>query len=101
LPLSINDSGSQAYPFVLSDGLTIYFSTTGHQSFGGYDIFVTRYNLTNDSYLAPNQMNMPFNSPFNDYLMVVDGKRVLVGLHPIVISLQTLFVFILLYLMNE
>ena len=75
LPLSINDSGSQAYPFVLSDGLTIYFSTTGHQSFGGYDIFVTRYNLTNDSYLAPNQMNMPFNSPFNDYLMVVDEEK--------------------------
>ena len=75
LPSSINDEGSQAYPFVLSDGLTIYFSSTGHQSFGGYDIFVTRYNLTSDSYLAPNQMNMPFNSPFNDYLMVVDEEK--------------------------
>src|SRR5699024_9602082 len=61
LPSSINDPGSQAYPFVLSDGLTIYFSSTGHQSFGGYDIFVTRYNLTSDSYLTPNQLNVPFN----------------------------------------
>lgn len=75
LPSSINDAGSQAYPFVLSDGLTIYFSSTGHQSFGGYDIYVTRYNLSNDSYLTPNQMNMPFNSPFNDYLMVVDEEK--------------------------
>lgn len=75
LPFSINDAGSQAYPFALSDGLTIYFSSTGHQSFGGYDIFVTRYNLSNDSYLTPNQLNMPFNSPFNDYLMVVDDEK--------------------------
>ena len=75
LPFSINDEGDQAYPFVLSDGLTIYFSSTGHQSYGGYDIFVTRYNLTSDSYLAPNQLNMPFNSPFNDYLMVVDEEK--------------------------
>ena len=75
LPSSINDAGDQAYPFVLSDGLTIYFSSTGHQSYGGYDIFVTRYNLASDSYLAPNQMNMPFNSPFNDYLMVVDEEK--------------------------
>ena len=75
LPSSINDAGSQAYPFVLSDGLTIYFSSTGHQSFGGYDIFVTRYNLSNDSYLTPNQLNMPFNSPFNDYLMVMDDEK--------------------------
>ena len=75
LPSSINEDGDQAYPFVLSDGLTIYFSSTGHESYGGYDIFVTRYNLSNDSYLAPNQLNMPFNSPFNDYLMVVDEEK--------------------------
>lgn len=75
LPSSINDAGSQAYPFVLSDGLTIYFSSTGHESYGGYDLFVTRYNLSNDTYLSPNQLNMPFNSPFNDYLMVVDEEK--------------------------
>lgn len=75
LPASINDSGSQAYPFVMSDGLTIYFASTGHQSYGGYDIYVTRYNLANDSYLTPNQLNMPFNSTFNDYLMVIDEEK--------------------------
>ena len=75
LPPSINDSANQAYPYVMSDGLTIYFASTGHQSYGGYDIFVTRYNLSSDSYLAPNQLNMPFNSPFNDYLMVIDEDK--------------------------
>ena len=75
LPDGINSSGNQASPFVMSDGLTMYFSSTGHQSLGGYDIFVTRYNLGSGSYLTPNQLNMPFNSPFNDYMMVIDEEK--------------------------
>lgn len=75
LPESINQKGDQAYPFVLSDGVTMYFSSTGHGSLGGYDLFVTRYNFNSNTYLAPNQLNMPFNSPFNDYMMVVDEDK--------------------------
>lgn len=75
LPASINTSGHQAYPYVMSDGLTLYFASTGHQSFGGYDLYVTRYNLSTDTYLVPNQLNMPFNSPFNDYLMAIDEEK--------------------------
>ncbi|HBK93693.1 MAG TPA: hypothetical protein DDZ69_01565, partial [Porphyromonadaceae bacterium] len=72
---SINQEGNQAYPFVMPDGLTIYFSSTGHGSLGGYDLFVTRYNLATNSYLTPNQLNMPFNSPFNDYMMAIDEEK--------------------------
>lgn len=75
LPETINGEGNQAYPFVMSDGLTIYFASTGHQSLGGYDLYVTRYNLASDSYLTPNQLNMPFNSPFNDYMMAIDEEK--------------------------
>ncbi|MDO5523095.1 MAG: tetratricopeptide repeat protein [Bacteroidia bacterium] len=72
---SINQNGNQAYPFVMPDGLTIYFSSTGHGSLGGYDLFVTRYNLATNSHLTPNQLNMPFNSPFNDYMMAIDEEK--------------------------
>lgn len=72
---SVNQNGSQAFPFVMTDGLTIYFASTGHGSLGGYDIFVTRYNLGTDGYLTPNHLNMPFNSPFNDYMMVIDEEK--------------------------
>ncbi|HHU96537.1 MAG: tetratricopeptide repeat protein [Bacteroidota bacterium] len=75
LPQTINTTGHQAYPFVMSDGLTLYFASTDHQSFGGYDLYVTRYNLATDSYLVPNQLNMPFNSPFNDYMMAIDEQK--------------------------
>ncbi|WP_270439389.1 tetratricopeptide repeat protein [Bacteroides bouchesdurhonensis] len=71
LPGSINESGNANYPFVLSDGLTIYYATDG-EGLGGYDIFVTRYNTNTDSYLTPENVGMPFNSPYNDYMYVID-----------------------------
>lgn len=75
LPENVNADGSQAFPFVMPDGLTVYFASTAHNSLGGYDIFATRYNLGTDSYLTPNQLNAPFNSPFNDYLLVTDDEK--------------------------
>lgn len=75
LPEPVNKEGNHAYPFVLSDGLTLYFASSAEPSYGGYDLFVTRYNLSSDSYLNPNQLNMPFNSPFNDYMLAIDEEK--------------------------
>jgi tetratricopeptide (TPR) repeat protein len=65
-------TGDVNYPYVLSDGITAYFAGKDENGMGGYDIYVTRYNMSNDSYLSPEMLNMPFNSPANDYMMVVD-----------------------------
>jgi tetratricopeptide (TPR) repeat protein len=73
--LLTDNSEDNNYPFVLSDGITMYFSSKGYGSIGGYDIFVTRYNTSTNSYLAPEQMGMPFNSPANDYMMVIDETK--------------------------
>lgn len=75
LPASVNADGNQAYPFVMPDGVTLYFASTGHESLGGYDLYITRYNTASDSYLNPNQLNVPFNSPFNDYMMAIDEEK--------------------------
>jgi len=72
LPGSINSGGDANYPFVLTDGITIYYASNGPHSMGGYDIFVTRYNSGSETYLAPENVGMPFNSPFNDYMYVID-----------------------------
>jgi hypothetical protein len=53
----------------------MYFASKSAESIGGYDIFVTRYNTNSNSYLTPEQMGMPFNSPSNDYMMVVDESK--------------------------
>ncbi|MDR1525138.1 MAG: tetratricopeptide repeat protein [Tannerella sp.] len=73
--LLTDNSKDNNYPFVLSDGFTMYFSSKGNGSIGGYDIFVTRYNTNTNSYLAPEQMGMPFNSPANDYMMIIDETK--------------------------
>ena len=72
LASQINDNN---YPYILSDGVTMYFASKGYESIGGYDIFITRYNTNTNSYLAPEQMGMPFNSPANDYMMVIDESK--------------------------
>jgi hypothetical protein len=71
----IPTNGNDNYPFLQADGVTIYYASDGDNSMGGYDLFITRYNPTTDSYLAPENIGMPFNSPFNDYMMVIDDQR--------------------------
>ena len=60
------------FPFMLSDGITMYYAAECEESLGGYDIFMTRYDADNKEFLAPENVGMPFNSPANDYLMVID-----------------------------
>lgn len=66
------DGYPQGYPFLLSDGATLYFAAMGEESIGGYDIFVTRYNADDNEFLSPENVGMPFNSPANDYLLAFD-----------------------------
>jgi hypothetical protein len=66
---------NNVYPFALTDGLTVYYASDSKSSIGGYDLFVTRYNLNNDTWLAPSQMGMPFNSIGNDYLLAIDEEN--------------------------
>lgn len=75
LPMNINSNEDDNYPFVLSDGVTTYYASQGNGSLGGYDLFVTRYNMSSDTYLTSEQLGMPFNSPFNDYMMVIDEVK--------------------------
>ena len=60
------------YPFMMPDGTTFYFSQTGDDTLGGYDIVVTRYDGSTGEFLKPNNMGLPFNSTANDYMYVVD-----------------------------
>ena len=68
----VNSDADENYPFMMPDGIMLYFASKGHNSLGGYDIFLSRYNSESDSYSTPQNVGMPFNSPFNDYLLVID-----------------------------
>ncbi len=69
---SLNEQGNVNYPFLMSDGITLYYASDGEGSLGGYDIFVTRYDSEDGNYLRPDNIGMPFNSPANDYMYAID-----------------------------
>jgi tetratricopeptide (TPR) repeat protein len=71
----INTSSNENYPFLLLDGVTLYFASDNGNSLGGYDLFVTRFTPATDSYLPPENVGFPFNSPANDYMMAIDEQR--------------------------
>lgn len=67
------EAESRAFPFLMPDGATLYFAAEGPESLGGYDIFMTR--RTDDgSYLQPQNIGMPYNSPANDYMLAIDEE---------------------------
>jgi hypothetical protein len=76
-PLSerINTPANESFPFVSSDGITLYFASDGEESLGGYDIFMSRFQPSANDFLQPENMGMPFNSPFNDYWLVIDEAQ--------------------------
>ena len=61
-----------SYPFMLTDGITLFFAGKGEESIGGYDIFFTRYDSHNGCFLQPENIGMPFNSEANDYMYAID-----------------------------
>jgi len=68
----LETDGNIRYPFIMNDGITIYYAADGSESMGGLDIFVSRYNTTSGKFLKPENIGMPFNSEANDYLYVID-----------------------------
>lgn len=72
LPIDVNMSHDQNYPYMLNDGVTLYFASKDTSGLGGYDIYVSRYNTYTNTYTTPENLGFPYNSPANDYLMVID-----------------------------
>lgn len=71
----LQNGGNAAYPFMMGDGLILYFASDGEGSMGGYDIFRTSRDSSNDDFLQPINIGMPFNSPADDYLMAIDEEN--------------------------
>ena len=63
---------NQNYPFLSSDGVTLYFSAEGNESMGGRDIFMSSFDSDKASWYKPQNLGLPFNSTANDYLLAVD-----------------------------
>lgn len=65
----------QDYPYMMADGVTLYYAAQTSDGLGGYDIFVTRANSDETHFVKAENVGMPFNSPANDYLMAIDEEN--------------------------
>jgi outer membrane protein OmpA-like peptidoglycan-associated protein/tetratricopeptide (TPR) repeat protein len=63
LGTTINSSKDEMYPFVLND-TTLYFSSAGHNGFGGFDLYSVNLKQENSS---PKNLGNKVNSEFDDY----------------------------------
>lgn len=61
------------YPYLMPDGVTLYFSAINKKNgFGKRDIFISRLNTETQTFYKPENLGLPYNSEFNDYMCVVD-----------------------------
>jgi tetratricopeptide (TPR) repeat protein len=70
--MGFDTKGNDDYPFMLADGITLYFASDGEGSIGGYDIFVSRMDTESGRFFRPDNVGMPFNSTANDYMMAIN-----------------------------
>lgn len=75
LPDNINSSYDEDGIFVHPDGKTFYFSSKGHNSVGGYDIFYTRMD-EKGNFSDPINIGLPVNTPDDDifFTMTASGR---------------------------
>lgn len=73
----INTPYDEDAPFIHADGITLYFSSKGHNSMGGFDIFTINYNPKNDSLSDLTNVGYPINTADDDIFFVwsADGSR--------------------------
>ena len=70
LPSCINTSFDEDYPFYDETSGFLYFSSTGHNSMGGYDLFRIKFSLDNLVGEEVENLNFPYSSTANDFLFI-------------------------------
>ncbi|MCD4744951.1 MAG: hypothetical protein K8R58_01480, partial [Bacteroidales bacterium] len=71
----INTSYDEDYPVMLPDGKILLFCSKGHNTMGGYDIFLSVLNTVENKWSKPVNLDSEINSPFDDILFIVDPSH--------------------------
>ncbi|TVQ17009.1 MAG: hypothetical protein EA361_03240 [Bacteroidetes bacterium] len=71
---TINTPYDEESLYLAPDDVTLYFSSQGHNTMGGFDIFKTQYR--NGRWTQPENLGHPINTPGDDLFFVLapDGK---------------------------
>lgn len=71
---NINTTLNEDAPFIHSDGVTLFFSSEGHNSMGGYDIMYSSHE--SGEWSKPTNLDYPVNTTGDDvfYVLSADGE---------------------------
>ena len=71
----INSKANEDAPYIHPDQKTLFFTSDGHNTMGGRDIFVSRW--VNNKWTQPENMGYPVNTTANDnyFTLIADGTR--------------------------
>jgi outer membrane protein OmpA-like peptidoglycan-associated protein/tetratricopeptide (TPR) repeat protein len=64
--LTLNSPLDETTPFVSNDGKVLFFSSRGHDSMGGYDVFKSVFDSLNNQWSKPINLGLPINSVADD-----------------------------------
>lgn len=69
---TINTERDEDAPFLHPDGITLYFSSRGHNTMGDYDIYKTILNISTNQFSAPDNLGYPINTVLSDRFFVLN-----------------------------
>lgn len=74
---TINTPGNEESAFLAGDGKTLYFSSDGHETIGGYDVFKCVYDSITDQWSTPENLGYPINTINNElyFKLKPNGKE--------------------------
>jgi hypothetical protein len=64
---TINTIYNEDFPHLAEDGKTLYFSSQGHSSMGGYDLFKSIYDDEANTWSEPQNLGYPINTTDDNY----------------------------------
>jgi outer membrane protein OmpA-like peptidoglycan-associated protein len=67
---TINTAGDEAAPFIHADNQTLYFTSNGHQGYGGDDLFVSR-KCSKGTWGTPENLGYPINTIESEGSLVI------------------------------
>jgi hypothetical protein len=69
----VNTPYDEEFPYFDVKTAVLYFSSKGHSSMGGYDIFKSVYDWNSKTWTKPENLGFPINTPYDDFAFITDG----------------------------
>lgn len=70
---SVNTNSDEDYPYLAPNGNYLYFSSKGHNSMGGYDVFRAKYNKESETFSDVENMDFAVSTPADDLFYIADS----------------------------